>query len=234
MGVTTMTIDIKKMRSAIEEIGPRTVRQEAVADAIREVAAEHREVSAEADAAMKVLQDEQLVEPTYGRLARDDMRRSLGWLAGGLTVADAFAQYATLSTQIGGLTPLQWGVVAPSLTALLAIGTHATAAVATPDPVRPGAAVRRCLLGAKITGTITAGALSVLMFSRTMTADMVPTMLPLVQSSLWIVAEVMPICAGFLTAAVSALNLRRRHTRRIKLMTARLEALERFQAWLRE
>jgi hypothetical protein len=227
-----MPVDVKKLRGEIEEIGPRSVRQEAVADAIREVAAEHREVTTEIDAAKKLLEEEQLVEPTYGRLAREDMRRSLGWLAGGLTVADMFAQYATLSTQIGGLTPLQWGLIAPGVTALFAIGTHGTAVVSTHDPVRPGAAVRRCMLGAKITGAVTAGALTVFMFSRSMTSDMVPVMLPIVRSSLWVVAEAMPICAGFLTAAVSALNLRRRHEQRIKKMTARVEALERFHAWL--
>ena len=102
-----MPVDIKKLRAEIEEIGPRSVRQEAVADAIREVAAEHRELKTEIDGARRLLEEEQLVEPTYGRLAREDMRRSLGWLAGGLTAADMLAQYATLSTQIGGLTPLQ-------------------------------------------------------------------------------------------------------------------------------
>jgi hypothetical protein len=229
-----MQINLKRMRRDIEDVGPRSVRLDAVNAAIRSVAAEHRELRVLIEEAMAALADEQATRPAYGALARDDMKRSLGWLAGGLTVADVAAQYAVFTTQIGGLSAWQWALIAPAVTALLAVGTHGAAAAWTFDPARREAGIRRNFWGAGITGAVTAGALSVLMFSRTMTPAMVPTVLPIARSSLWVVAELMPICAGFLSVALRLLNLESRAQRALRKMQARLDDLQHFHTWLVE
>jgi len=88
----------------------------------------------------------------------------------------------------------------------LAAFTKTAALAAFRDPIRPRLVTKRCLTGAAVTGAASGGALTLLALSRTASGELATLLLDIVPICLWVLAEGLPITAGFLLAAMEILS----------------------------
>lgn len=218
----------KAERRAIEEIDHRNLRAERREEAGRRAVGEQ----AAAHQRLQKLEADRESNP---------MDSLAGWLwifwilvvlAAAQVVLDVPVQYALYSVAFPDLSWLLLLVFAIATAAGLSVVAEATALVLWFDVNRPRRTVRLCLLAAAFPGAVVAASLTVLLGARIVGGELAPFLAHAVPVSLWVLGEALPICGGFLAAAIWTVAYPKFRDRRMERLRERAGDLERFLDWL--
>jgi hypothetical protein len=223
-------MNIKRLKRNIDETDHRDTKLKLIDEALARVGSERESI----DKQLGILEEERadLTASSITGLKYQMRRWSLWTLASILVLADAPVQY--LLNRVG-FPQVDLGIIAltaPIVALGIATGTHAIAHNITFDPIRPRRSVRICLTLAGILGIVAFFAGSLLLYARTATGEVVPYLVGLVGTAMWVVGETLPLIAGSLSAAAHTLSYPAILDRRIQKAKDRIGELERLTEWL--
>lgn len=150
--------------------------------------------------------------------------RTLGAL---LLVLDVPLQAAIGIGVFTWVAPMSWLVLAPAIALGSAALVHAGTVSFLHDSQRPARSLRtiRALASITLFAVLVGG--SVLLFSRTVNAETAGSILGLSGAAIWLLAESLPLGAGFLTAWAYVLGEPRRFTERLAEVREEQQSLDR-------
>jgi len=223
-------MNIKHRKNSIEEMTKPAAKLTLIKDSSDEAGELLRETQKEANEASAENQEMGFSTPNAHRTRV----LSLRLLALTLVAIDPFIQFLVNRVVWPSLpSSLLWitaVAIALGLGFLAKGGAHAS----TFDPECYRRSGRICSMLAGLVGVVCAASLSLLLFSRVASPEAVPFLEPLVNTSLWLLAECTPIVAGLLAAAAQAFDYPTVEIRRAKHLQKKVRELEQFHSWLRE
>lgn len=220
---------LNKLKHSIEECDHKDEREKLIRDAQERVVDDRDDLAKEKDAA--ATRDAAMID-SLSCTEYAVLRRVLVWLALVLEAINVPFQFIVMTVGFPVLSITTRWTLSPFIAVGEAVLVHAVAYAGLFDRVRPRRTVRICLRSAGGIGIVVAIAGTILLFSRTASAEMVPFLLQVVPVSLWIVAEGLPVVAGLVAAAAHVLHHPVIQRRRIRRLDIQIAELNRFLSWL--
>lgn len=170
-------------------------------------------------------------EPDYDQRVKALVLLWLAWLG---ILIDTFVQWA-INVRIGYFSSMVWLVISFAIALAITWFTELAVYALTDDPARPERAIRICRMGSVVTGIVSLGALGLFLFARTAAAPALNDfVVSLISGSLWIIAEGLGICCGFIAAWSRHLSRKWRASKHYHAVEQKLQIHQEFKQWLDE
>lgn len=225
-------VNIGREMRAVSDVIVRTLRVQAIREARERARAEMDRLLARKGRAEA--EDRDRVASLEHTVGRDTFNRLLLVTAIALTLLDIPIQFLAGYMSYPDAGIWVWAGLSPAVTLGVAILARAFALTITYglDTSRPARAARRCLVFGSVAFVFVGVSGTGALIARTPSVALIDVLPDLFNWSIWVLAESLPITAGFLSAALYARRMMEPDATLLANLESRIGDLQRFVAWL--